>query len=334
MMLVQKQPNLNLTPVVHPHHRRNPSAPAAVLVVQPTKIPGVLSISRPQRTTPQRQMVPQQRQQAPRTAPKPRAPVQQSPAQSSPKKPADLAASTPNNRGRAHKQPKDKKRLSTPSPVRSRHTRQPSPPAEAQTQSLQAEEQTTSHNQFDPFLESSTSTSPALSKSIPVPSKVVRPQLTKMSRSAPKPSNMAPRPPRTFNFPICDDDLSEPDSAGVPTPPATPMRRNTFEGKGSPDAGAANKVRRHRRAPSEGVFAMSSDDELSSESVSPMLFGLSRPKRPPVTPAPSFTRIGGLAAAKELNGSPASSQKGAGFFASSVFQNSPSPDELPNPLLF
>jgi hypothetical protein len=153
-----------------------------------------------------------------------------------------------------------------------------------------------------------------------------------MSRSAPKPSTMAPRPPRTYNFPICDDDLSEPDSAGVVTPPATPMRRNTFEGKPSPD----NKVRRHRRAPSEGVFAMSSDDELSgsSENTSSVLFGVGRSTRPPITPASSFTRTAGLAAFKELSGSPASAQKGANFFASSVFQNSPSPDELPNPLLF
>ena len=155
-----------------------------------------------------------------------------------------------------------------------------------------------------------------------------------MSRSAPKPTNMAPRPPRTFNFPVCDDDLSEPDSAGVPTPPATPLRRNTFDHKASSlDAPASGqKGRRHRRAPSEGVFTMSSDDELSagSEDFNQLLFSYARPRRPPVTPAPSFTRVGGMAVAKELNGSPA----GAPFFASSMFQNSPSPDELPNPLLF
>ena len=105
MMLVQKQPTFNLTPLVHPHHRRNPSAPPVVQAVQPTKIPGMLSISRPQRTTPQRQMVSQQRQQqapAPKTAPRQR-------TQISTKKP-DPASPTPNTRGRVSKQPKDKKR--------------------------------------------------------------------------------------------------------------------------------------------------------------------------------------------------------------------------------
>lgn len=49
MLLVQKQPNFSLNPLpLTYHHRRHPSAPPAVVFVQPTRTPGLLSLSKPQ----------------------------------------------------------------------------------------------------------------------------------------------------------------------------------------------------------------------------------------------------------------------------------------------
>ena len=65
MMLVQKPPNFNLsTPHFPLQHRRHPSAPPAVLV-QPTRTPGLLSLSKPAQRV-------QQPQQRAKQSPKPR----------------------------------------------------------------------------------------------------------------------------------------------------------------------------------------------------------------------------------------------------------------------
>jgi hypothetical protein len=58
MIMVQKPVHLLSSPSTH-HHRRHPSAPPTVLV-QPTRIPGLLSLSKPAPVTPTR---PQQQQQ-------------------------------------------------------------------------------------------------------------------------------------------------------------------------------------------------------------------------------------------------------------------------------
>jgi hypothetical protein len=72
MMLVQKQ--LSLAPAVH--HRRHPSAPPA-LIVQPTRTPGLLSLSKPApKPMPQRQLSPAQRPQQ-QKSPRPRQQQQQ-----------------------------------------------------------------------------------------------------------------------------------------------------------------------------------------------------------------------------------------------------------------
>jgi hypothetical protein len=82
---------------------------------------------------------------------------------------------------------------------------------------------------------------------------------------------------------------------GLPSPPQSPSRS-----------------RRHQRSPSDGVFNMSLDEDLMSRNSDDLgsLFGALSTKRSPVSNA----RV-----------------NKAGYFASSMFQNSPSPDELPPP---
>ena len=120
---------------------------------------------------------------------------------------------------------------------------------------------------------------------------------------------------------------------GVPTTPP-PKRGN----------------KKHRRTPSEGVFHMSSDEDLSSgpgESIlNPnvqALFGLSSKMSPsafstPIRAIPPFKRSSGSSSYFSLSNEKQSereaAEKAAGYFASSMFQNSPSPEELPDPLLF
>ncbi|KAH9941863.1 uncharacterized protein BXZ73DRAFT_75035 [Epithele typhae] len=97
----------------------------------------------------------------------------------------------------------------------------------------------------------------------------------------------------------------------------------------------AQRRRNHRRVPSEGVFAMSTDEESASSSASD-LFEAMHIKRRGVTiprarcstgPSPSAF---GASTVDQLTSSSAPSLA-AGFFAGSVFQNSPSPDDLPAP---
>jgi hypothetical protein len=121
MILCQKPTPFPLSPLVH--HRRHPSAPPAV-VVHPTCIPGLLSLSKPVRPSPHRQQQQQQQQRQPRS-PKPKSAAQrnrspQAPssdiAKTSSKPTADKrsqlvtpASSPEKNRGRQQAKPhKDK----------------------------------------------------------------------------------------------------------------------------------------------------------------------------------------------------------------------------------
>ncbi|KAK7681477.1 hypothetical protein QCA50_015569 [Cerrena zonata] len=151
-----------------------------------------------------------------------------------------------------------------------------------------------------------------------------------------------------WDFPICDDsdDLTPPstpvrESASVPskrtsatwqqqaffddaprTAPPSAVFGYPFPDRASQNATPtpAQRRRNHRRVPSEGMFAMSTDDDSSSSDASEelkTLVGLIPKRRAQVvrrTPSPA---------------TPDSIT--AGFYAGSVFQNSPSPDELPVP---
>ena len=97
---------------------------------------------------------------------------------------------------------------------------------------------------------------------------------------------------------------------------------------------------------------MSSDDDLSSgsdgTSLNPnvqALFGLVSASKPvsKMLPSPFSTPIRSIPPFKRNSTSPSYgslqsrsevSEKAAGYFASSMFQNSPSPEELPDPPVF
>jgi hypothetical protein len=141
-----------------------------------------------------------------------------------------------------------------------------------------------------------------------------------------------------MEFPICDDTTDVEDSS----PPSTPTREfsagttwqrlsldgprtaplssfNGFSFASTADSTPSRtRHHHHHRTPSEGVFTMSFDEDMSitsdaSEELK-KLFGF--PPKRFGSVGPSATRAG---------------KDKAGFFASSVFQNSPSPDELPPP---
>lgn len=139
-----------------------------------------------------------------------------------------------------------------------------------------------------------------------------------------------------MGFPVCDDTTDVEDTS----PPSTPTREfpadtmwqrlsldgprtaplspfNGFSFSRAPDS-TPSRPRHHQRSPSEGVFNMSLDEDMSTASDASeelkKLFGF--PPKRFGSVGPSATRAG---------------KDKAGFFASSVFQNSPSPDELPPP---
>ncbi|KAF5379030.1 hypothetical protein D9615_006013 [Tricholomella constricta] len=368
MMLVQKQPNfsLNSSPSTF-HHRRHPSAPPAVVVVQPTRTPGLLSLSKPQ---PHRQQ-PQQR--SPRPAPAqrstPKLQLSVGPAPATP---------SPASRGR---QAKDKGASTTRSDSLSARRpahRQSSPPLQAEDP-LNSTPTKSNHvlvSNSDPFLVSATS--PTLStrpsgklarrrqhqppQQLPNSTQPVSiPTLNKqppkpLSRSVPLPRHRPAR--RTFNpnpsgllpafdFPICDDmtdagDLSDVDHA--PPSPVTPTLRRGHHGhthsKPPPfmPPAVANKHTRpgrsHRRAPSDSgmLFHMSSDESGPESTASEeellrnILKDLAVNRKDMKTPPPQ--------AQMETMYEAQAQAQAHGYFASSVFQNSPSPEELPDPPLF
>jgi hypothetical protein len=250
-----------------------------------------------------------------------------------------------------------------------------------------------STNLFDPFVDNDSSVSsnppsptipsrkPAnhkpshsveYSKAIPVPV-TSRRQIQNISRSDPLPSHRPHLTSTLQHFPICDD-------ANYSDVPFTPPPRRRHHDNGLQTAPISSRTpgafpfnipglppspspvatkrdnRKHRRTPSEGVFHMSSDEDLSSGPGRTIpnpnlqtLFGLVNTFEPnskrlpsafstPVRAIPPFKRdptsLSNGSLSKEKQSECESAKKAAGYFASSMFQNSPSPEELPNPLLF
>ncbi|KAG1903150.1 uncharacterized protein F5891DRAFT_947984 [Suillus fuscotomentosus] len=377
-------------------HRRHPSAPPAV-VVQATKTPGLLFISKqPSRPSTPRshpQQLPQSHQKQHRSPrPKQRQLVPHSQGRAT-QPPISESCDEPTK-------PSSQKNKGTTSPssnaqARRSNIRQPSPPILSQAEGTTSPTQTfTRHNNnpasnsFDPFVVSSDSdsdnslppmtltskniSSPAPSltsqpagklavrrrrpfpqqiatptpstRAVPVPRSNIQTPRHNLSRSAPSQSAVPLRTARrtsagsVTDFPVCDDTTDVDDDN---SPLSTPTRERsagtwqqlTFEGgprtaplnasTGFPFGGqlscnTPSPSRKHFRTPSEGVFHMSFDEDMASASDASedqrKLFGFM--SRKPGSVGPSITR-----AAKDK----------AGFFASSVFQNSPSPDELPPP---
>ena len=175
------------------------------------------------------------------------------------------------------------------------------------------------------------------------------------------------------SFPVCDDSSECADDSDI-TPPTTPIRdvasvppkaqKGTWQQEsftvddaprtaplsstfGFPFAGhspcstptPAQRRRNHRRVPSEGVFAMSTDEESPSSSVADLFESMQLKRRSPVNiprqrcytvPASVSPASFGASPADHLTSSSAP-PAAAGYFAGSVFQNSPSPDDLPAP---
>ncbi|KAF8069035.1 hypothetical protein FPV67DRAFT_1102404 [Lyophyllum atratum] len=360
MMLVQKQPIFSLN---HPspaalHHRRHPSAPPAVVVVQPTRTPGLLSLSKP---IPQRQQ-PQQRSPRPapaqRSTPKLHLAVGPAPATPSPaprgRQAKDKAAAAP--------------RSNSLSARRQVH-RQSSPPSQAEGPSTPTKPNHNSISNSDPFLVSVQSPTlssrpsgklarrrqlqPPQTQPVSIPTTANNQSAKPVSRSVPLPrhrpakrtvnltNNSALLP--AFDFPICDDmteagDISDADHA--PPSPVTPTRPRAprhIHSKPPPfmPPSVANKNgrpgRNHKRAPSDSgmVFNMSSDESgpesnsTADEELRALVRNMALARSGMRTPPPA-QREGMYEAQAQA--------QMQGYFASSVFQNSPSPEELPDPL--
>ncbi|KAH0826544.1 hypothetical protein J3R83DRAFT_4897 [Lanmaoa asiatica] len=179
------------------------------------------------------------------------------------------------------------------------------------------------------------------SRPVPVPRGKQSTHRNNLSRSAPNPHALPHIEKRrastgfAMDFPVCDDTTDVEDSS----PPSTPTREfpadttwQRFDGpRTAPlssfnDFSFASHVNStpsrtrllHQRTPSDGVFNMSFDEDMSSTSDASEEFKklLGFPPKRFGSVGPSATRAG---------------KDKAGFFASSVFQNSPSPDELPPP---
>jgi hypothetical protein len=193
--------------------------------------------------------------------------------------------------------------------------------------------------------------SPTPSRAVPVPRGKAQPRdaaPTQLSRSAPGMSEdpTRPRPTHTVSdmFPICDDmtEIDESERRQPSTPahaatwqqqqsvledgPRTAPLSSTFFGspffaRASTPTPARRRVS-HTRSPSEGVFNLSFDDDSSASS----------------SGSEELKALVGLLPGRRVSSAmstPPSSKRGGrppNFFASSNFQNSPSPEDLPAPM--
>ncbi|KAG6828561.1 hypothetical protein H0H92_007545 [Tricholoma furcatifolium] len=273
MMLVQKPPHFHLASTPVRHHRRHPSSPP-VVHVQPTRTPGLLTLSHP--PTPKDQHIP-----------------------------ASQAEGTNdpflNNK---HRQPRKRNQpINIPAP-------QPTPSQPA-------------------------------ARSVPLPS------------HRPAKRNVVPDLLPAFNFPICDD-LSDNEQPSTPTRPKqrsapkhkqhsvasfpvaplssfpTPPHSSIHTPASAPHH--RRRPRNHKRAPSDSgmVFHMSSDESGSeavpNDDLNALFKNLTMSRAALRTPPPPAQREAMYEAMAQ--------REVRGYFASSSFQNSPSPEDLPDPLLF
>lgn len=205
-------------------------------------------------------------------------------------------------------------------------------------------------------------TTPTPSKPVPVPRSKrharAHSAMMNISRSAPI---ISPLSNMGGAFPVCDDMT---DADGL-TPPSTPTRKsstwqqasyndgprtaplsstsgfpfgNTSSkgGRRSPTStpSPTHRHRNHLRSPSEGMFSLSFDEDSASSSDNAneelkMLFGLKHPNKR--GQGQNLRGLVHVSNTQQLQQTPASKAAKAALYASSLFQNSPSPDELPPP---
>lgn len=186
--------------------------------------------------------------------------------------------------------------------------------------------------------------------------------VTSSSTPAPQPSlQRTGLPLASWDFPVCDDSADQADESDI-TPPATPVREvssappkkfarhaswqqtpvfddvprtaplsSTFPfpyaSPGVSQTPTPAQRRRHQRVPSEGMFNMSMDEDSSYSDIFD-----SFPRAPIVLPkrrAQTDTQGSPLQAKAAAH--PIAASAPEGYYAGSMFQNSPSPDELPAP---
>ncbi|KAK7462940.1 hypothetical protein VKT23_007522 [Stygiomarasmius scandens] len=329
-------------------HRRHPSAPPASAV---QRTPGLITLNKP---------LPKHQQPQKRQLPKPKK------LEPAPKRPEPVAAKTPEKRGRQPKPSKPTNRSSSHSSAR--RARQASPPLLAPSQAEVDHSPVRKSNLFDPFSDdrpirpaptlasrpsgrlarrrtANPNPTPANTPASTPPRPIPVPR--RSNSSSPAISRSVPiihsRNPTSDIFPICDD-LDE-DESSFPSTPSRPPRSAkhyddgprtapitsssvSFPFAGSPSP-AARKARKHQRVPSEGVFAMSSDDESSASDPAAELkafFGLFPGGRQTTTSFPDSEKERQIAAAAAAAAMPPGT-----FFAGSAFQSSPSPEDLPPP---
>ncbi|KAG6852029.1 hypothetical protein C0991_003777 [Blastosporella zonata] len=294
MIRVQNPPTL---PIHNHHHRRHPSSPAAVYV-QPTQIPGLLSLSKPQSA--RRKLVLASPSPSPARHQKHTSPSRSTPSQA--EGPSDpFAFPSPSS-----PKPRQQQQRRRPIPITTVPTLAQRPPPQA-------------------------------ARSVPLPHH--RP--AKHTRTvAPAPATLLP----PFDFPICDD-LSDHDDPRPTTPtrrrphkPTHPTNSNTSVKRPNP------RARNHKRAPSDSgmVFNMSSDESGPENNTMPdelnaLFLNLALTRRGMGTPPRSARNEAMYEAMAQREVSGYTGGRGAqghayGYFASSSFQNSPSPEELPDPL--
>jgi hypothetical protein len=341
MMLTERAPQLPKVTMLA--HRRAPSAP---VVVAPTKVPGLLTMSKPAARSPPKNQQPRQRSPKSSKADKPVS-NKSSTIEQSPDQPADKS---PRGRQAASKSPKPSRSSSNTPPAPQRRTVGASTPqlnaspAEAIAAAPTGRPRRTPGRAasfqgppaHEPFFApvpptDATKTAPQLS---PRPSgKLARrrrqapesPTLTRavpvsrsdvpsraMSRSVPKSMDYG-RP----TFPICDD-LSDSEDSSIVFP-VTPVRKAPvvkFDNgpRTAPMFGAASPS-----TPISGVFDMSSDEDLSTptDEKAQIMWGLG-----PATSPTTLAREKQAAAHEQM----------LIKFANSVFQNSPDPDDIPVPM--
>ncbi|KAJ7064801.1 hypothetical protein C8F01DRAFT_775705 [Mycena amicta] len=317
MMLVQKQPHFSMSLAASPYlytHRRHPSAPpvAAAVVVQPTRTPGLLSVSRKDH----------------RASPKPRQPL---PVVRSPR-PAPAEAVAP---------------LKPAPEIRGRQQQGKRVPQHQQRSSSQAAPSRRRQPSPDPFKTTAVAAPPPNKRRqpIPVPQKApVVSDTSALSQSDPVLSHMPRRKPQRATthdiFPICDDMTDAGSRPSTPTPRSRPELRLS----------EPRTPTRRSRLPEPPLTApVSSGATPSSFPFPTTSTPNSSPKRRPATAARRAKHLSeGVLLPVSFQDSPfaptrrshsterqdpdAPVDPNALLFASSMFQNSPSPDELPPPL--
>ncbi|KZT24892.1 hypothetical protein NEOLEDRAFT_401511 [Neolentinus lepideus HHB14362 ss-1] len=189
-----------------------------------------------------------------------------------------------------------------------------------------------------------------LSRSDPTLSKIIDRPVAKRSTTASSLSTSASGLLEWDSFPVCDDT----DDTDDTTAPSTPVRegvtwqQSVFAVDGGPRTAPLSSAagwpfgdqsnmpstppkrqrpRHHQRAPSEGVFHMSSDDEAST---TPYTYQKAAKSMSALLKRQSLPN-GSTGGKRGLRVAEGEEEEKAPYFASSMFQNSPSPEDLPAP---